>query len=181
MMLESVEHRGTDRNETESTHFRGDEQSPFVLEIPQIKPRQSIDVLSDLAISNGPDQSYAAAIEEALDEDPLHFKCIGPPSSITKLKKTTSRPRKRRLKLRKYSRHGIEYPSMPCRVVKSIAMTAERPSTVHRNQLKKETLDAIVEAGESFFEQLGGDLATFAKHAKRKIIDDTDIIAVMSR
>lgn len=48
-------------------------------------------------------------------------------------------------------------------------------------RLSKDTMNAILEAGDKFFEQLGGDLAVVASHAGRKTIDDSDVIAIMQR
>lgn len=47
--------------------------------------------------------------------------------------------------------------------------------------VNRSMLDAMMEAGERFFEQLGGDLGAFADHAKRKRIDESDVITIMKR
>jgi len=47
--------------------------------------------------------------------------------------------------------------------------------------MSKEILEAIVDASDWFFEQLGEDLGTYAGHAGRRTIDDKDISTVMKR
>jgi len=50
-----------------------------------------------------------------------------------------------------------------------------------RPAVSKEILLAVMEAGDQYFDQLGGDLATFSNHAGRKKIDESDVIVVMRR
>ncbi|KAF2757478.1 hypothetical protein EJ05DRAFT_476728 [Pseudovirgaria hyperparasitica] len=81
----------------------------------------------------------------------------------------------------KVSRYGIEYPSLPSNVVKRVATSFARIHGNSNTKLNKETLAAIVEASDWFFEQVGEDLGTYAVHAGRKTIEDSDVMTLMKR
>ncbi|KAI0435656.1 centromere kinetochore component CENP-T-domain-containing protein [Xylaria telfairii] len=86
----------------------------------------------------------------------------------------------KRKKGKKISRHGIEYPSLPPSVVKRLATTCAKTAG-SKGKISPETLDAIMQATDWFFEQLGDDLSAYAKHAGRKTIDESDMITLMRR
>lgn len=86
----------------------------------------------------------------------------------------------KRKKGKKISRYGIEYPSLPINVVKRLATTCAKTAG-SKGKISPDTLDAIMQATEWFFEQLGDDLSAYAKHAGRKTIDESDMIALMRR
>ncbi|KAF3915715.1 hypothetical protein AA313_de0200650 [Arthrobotrys entomopaga] len=71
--------------------------------------------------------------------------------------------------------HGIPYPSLPPRVIKSII------GRTSKQKLSKEALAMIIAASEAYFENLGEDLGTFARHAKRKTVEETDVLQVLRR
>jgi len=81
----------------------------------------------------------------------------------------------------KTSRRGIPYPSLPIGVIKSLSSTFARSAGLKKTNMSKEILEAIVDASDWFFEQLGEDLGTYAGHAGRRTIDDKDISTVMKR
>ncbi|KAI0390668.1 hypothetical protein F5Y17DRAFT_49829 [Xylariaceae sp. FL0594] len=81
---------------------------------------------------------------------------------------------------KKMSRHGIEYTSLPSIVVKRLATTLARTAG-NKGKLKPDTLEAIMQASDWFFEQLGDDLSAYAKHAGRKTIDESDMVTLMRR
>ena len=81
----------------------------------------------------------------------------------------------------KLSKHGLPYPSLPAGVVKKLATTFARTSGNSKAKINKETLDAIMQASDWFFEQVSDDLGAYAKHAGRKTIDESDILAIMAR
>ncbi|TVY21609.1 Inner kinetochore subunit cnp20 [Lachnellula arida] len=85
--------------------------------------------------------------------------------------------RKKRLKI---SKHGIQYPSLPVGVVKKLATSYARMGG-SRAKISTETLDAIMQASDWFFEQVSDDLGAYAKHAGRKTIDESDIVTLMAR
>ena len=94
----------------------------------------------------------------------------------------TAKPAK---KLRKrevnVSRKGIEYPSLPSTVIKRVASNFARSSGGGSAKIGRETLSALSQATEWFFEQVSDDLASYSEHAGRKTIDETDVITLMRR
>jgi len=86
--------------------------------------------------------------------------------------------RKKRMKI---SKHGIQYPSLPAGVVKKLATSYARMGGNSKAKISKDTLDAIMQASDWFFEQVSDDLGAYAKHAGRKTIDESDIVTLMAR
>ncbi|KAJ8119383.1 hypothetical protein O1611_g10621 [Lasiodiplodia mahajangana] len=86
----------------------------------------------------------------------------------------------KRKKGKKISRYGIEYPSLPTNVVKRLATTCAKTAGF-KGKMSPDTLNAIMQATDWFFEQLGDDLSAYAKHAGRKTIDESDMITLMRR
>jgi histone H3/H4 len=88
----------------------------------------------------------------------------------------------RLLKKRKLlSQHGIEYPSLPATFVKRVAQNALQSSGLSNKRISTDTLVALTQASEWYFEQLGDDLGAYANHAKRKTIEDSDVATLMRR
>ncbi|PSR83854.1 centromere kinetochore component CENP-T-domain-containing protein [Coniella lustricola] len=78
---------------------------------------------------------------------------------------------------KRISRYGIEYSSLPTSVVKRLAQRF-----AGKTQLSANTLSAIIQASDWFFEQLGDDLRAYANHAKgRTTINETDMLMLMKR
>lgn len=94
-------------------------------------------------------------------------------------------PSKRSSKIRKkhkrISRHGIEYPPLPPAFVKRVAQTALQSSGLSNSRISADTLTALTQASEWYFEQLGDDLGAYANHAKRKTIEESDVLTLMRR
>ncbi|CAM1501612.1 Fc.00g035960.m01.CDS01 [Cosmosporella sp. VM-42] len=88
---------------------------------------------------------------------------------------------KARKKQKRISRHGIEYPSLPPSFVKRVAQTALQSSGLGNSRITADTLTALTQASEWFFEQLGDDLGAYADHAKRKTIEESDVVTLMKR
>ncbi|EOA85660.1 uncharacterized protein SETTUDRAFT_111616 [Exserohilum turcica Et28A] len=78
------------------------------------------------------------------------------------------------------SQHGIGLPSFPAAPVKKLALGFIK-SQGGKAKLNKDTLDALVQTTNDFFEQISIDLAAYAQHAGRKMIDESDVIALMKR
>ncbi|KAF2265398.1 hypothetical protein CC78DRAFT_532469 [Lojkania enalia] len=89
------------------------------------------------------------------------------------------RPRRQRKELH-ISRCGHEYPSFNPTVVKRLANSFAKAQG-SKGKIGNDTLDALVKATDFFFEQIGEDLAVYAQHAGRKIIEESDVIALMRR
>ncbi|KAI9716087.1 MAG: hypothetical protein M1812_005514 [Candelaria pacifica] len=81
----------------------------------------------------------------------------------------------------KISKHGIQYPSLPAGVIKQTASRFTRTSGSGKSKINRDILGALVNATEWFFEQVGDDLGTYAQHAGRKTVDETDMITLMKR
>ncbi|PGH26709.1 hypothetical protein AJ80_01655 [Polytolypa hystricis UAMH7299] len=90
-------------------------------------------------------------------------------------------PVEKTAKQQKLSRHGIPVPRLPSGVVKKLASRFARAGNGGKNRISKETLAAIEQATDWFFEQASEDLSTYSKHAGRKTIDETDVMALMRR
>jgi histone H3/H4 len=90
-----------------------------------------------------------------------------------------SRARRQRREL-KLSRSGLEYPSFPAATVKRLASGLVK-SQGGNTKISKETLATLVQTTDWFFEQVGEDLAAYAQHAGRKMIEDADVVALMKR
>lgn len=89
--------------------------------------------------------------------------------------------RKARRNKKRISKHGIEYPALPISFVKRVAQTALQSSGLSNQRVSADTLDALAQASEWFFEQLGDDLGAYADHAKRKTIEESDVVTLMKR
>ncbi|KXH68531.1 hypothetical protein CSAL01_11612 [Colletotrichum salicis] len=90
------------------------------------------------------------------------------------------RPRKTKRGV-KLSKYGVEYPSLPPAVVKRLATTFAKSSGISKTKIAPDALAEIQRASDWFFEQLGDDLSAYAKHAKRKTIDESDMLTLMRR
>lgn len=90
-------------------------------------------------------------------------------------------PRTFKKKKVKISKHGIPYPSLPAGVVKKLATQFARTSGGSKNKISKDTLSAIMQASDWFFEQISDDLRAYSQHAGRKTIDESDIVTLMKR
>jgi histone H3/H4 len=86
-----------------------------------------------------------------------------------------------RKKRKRVSQHGIEYPPLPSAFVKKVAQTALQSSGLSSTRISPDTLVALTQASEWYFEQLGDDLGAYAGHAKRKTIEDSDVATLMRR
>ena len=81
----------------------------------------------------------------------------------------------------KISKHGIQYPSLPAGVVKKLANTFARTGGNSKAKISKDTLEAIMQASDWFFEQVSDDLGAYAMHGGRKTIDESDVVTLMAR
>ncbi|EUC41272.1 hypothetical protein COCMIDRAFT_29923 [Bipolaris oryzae ATCC 44560] len=78
------------------------------------------------------------------------------------------------------SEHGIGFPSFPAAPVKKLALNFIK-SQGSKAHLSKDTLDALVHTTNDFFEQISIDLAAYAQHGGRRMIEESDVIALMKR
>jgi histone H3/H4 len=111
--------------------------------------------------------------EQSVEEDePME------PSSAAKPTREGLKPKKRQKRI---SKHGIEYPALPPTFVKRVAQTALQSSGLSNPRVSADTLTALTQASEWFFEQLGDDLGAYANHAKRKTVEESDVATLMRR
>ena len=89
-------------------------------------------------------------------------------------------PKSKKLRKR-ISRYGVEYPPLPPAFVKRVAQTALQTSGLSNSRISADTLTALTQASDWFFEQLGDDLGAYASHAKRKTIEESDVVTLMRR
>ena len=87
----------------------------------------------------------------------------------------------RKLKRENMSQLGIPYPSLPAGVVKRLAPLHAGSTAFKKARFSKEAFRAVMQASDWFLEQVGDDLSTYAKHAGRKTIDETDVTTLMKR
>ncbi len=139
--------------------------SPFILNFPEFQSGQS------------PAEATYEIQLEGLDEEPEQ--------SVLKVKptnpKATAQAGMREPRSMKKSRDRVPYPSFPAGITKKIASIFALSLGNKSTTIDKDVLEAIDKATDQYFEQLSNDLGTFANHAGRKKIDESDVIAVMRR
>ena len=149
--------------------------SPFVLRIPRFAPIHDSSLGTSLDEQPFHDNDGPVEIEDRDEPDVLlNESWLPKPKSWAKV-------RQNKAKALKISRHGISYPSLPSGVTKRIASTCSRVMGMKKSNISRESLKAIMEASDRYFEQFSEDLGVFAHHAGRKKIEESDIIAVMKR
>ena len=130
---------------------------------------ESLDVPADVTMGDGqaPDvsgQEISPAAGAGLDQDAPRLEA-----------------KERKTRELKVSRHGIPYPPLPSSMIKKIVKSTSSAAGGGKLKLKKETLAALSQASDWFFEQLGEDLGAYADHARRKTIDESDVVTLMKR
>ncbi|KAF1809877.1 hypothetical protein P152DRAFT_484232 [Eremomyces bilateralis CBS 781.70] len=90
-------------------------------------------------------------------------------------------PVKRGPEPKKISKFGKPYGSFPPSVIKRLATATAKSCGIANGKLGKDTLLAISQASDWFFEQVAEDLASYADHAGRKTIEESDMLALMRR
>ncbi|KAF2476262.1 uncharacterized protein BDR25DRAFT_339343 [Lindgomyces ingoldianus] len=80
----------------------------------------------------------------------------------------------------KISPLGNEYRSLPASIVKRLA-TSFAKAQGSKAKIDQDTLAVIMSTTDWFFEKLGEDLVAYSQHAKRKVIEQRDVIALMKR
>ena len=149
--------------------------SPFVLSIPRFAPTHDSPLVTTPDEQPFHDNNGSLEIEDQ-DEPDVLLNDSWPPKP-----KSWAKVREKQPKALKRSRHGISYLSLPSGVTKRIASTCSRGMGMKRSNISKESLKAIVDASDRYFEQFSEDLGVFAHHAGRKKIEESDVVAVMKR
>ncbi|TVY28845.1 Inner kinetochore subunit [Lachnellula hyalina] len=161
-------------DQTEESLIRVEDEVQY--ELPYDVPNENVPDEDDDEVENIEDHDLASSPPPAGMDISLQDTTLqdGDLVSATKLKAA----RKKRMKI---SKHGIQYPSLPVGVVKKLATSYAQMGGNSRTKLSKDTLDAIMQASDWFFEQVSDDLGAYAKHAGRKTIDESDIVTLMAR
>lgn len=92
----------------------------------------------------------------------------------------TAAARRKADKRLKLSKHGIPYPSLPPAVVKRLAQTFAKSNGM-KGKISPDTLNALMQATDWYFEQASEDLGAYATHAGRKTINESDVVTLMKR
>jgi len=165
-ILEDSARRRSRPSNIRPRHTVDEDDTTFAFNIPQVVSREasSPDVHIDLNTREVPSRPGIGG--DVAQKEPRHK---GAGSQI------------RDSKVQKLSRHGIAYPSLPAGVVKKVASSFARLSGNSKGKLDREALGAIMQASDWYLEQLADDLGTYAKHAGRKTIDETDVVTLMKR
>ncbi|RDA96310.1 hypothetical protein CP533_1594 [Ophiocordyceps camponoti-saundersi (nom. inval.)] len=82
---------------------------------------------------------------------------------------------------KRMSKHGTDYPPLPPSMVKKVAQKFLHSSGLSNPRISADALAALTQASDWFFEQLGDDLGAYAKHAKRKTVEESDVVTLMRR
>jgi len=169
------------------------DQSTFIMDAQaQSSPQLPLDTITEgialddqSAILEEPEDG--PVLEEDFDEDdeeepqsPTAITEADISRTATIARSKAPKPGLRRTRGKKLSKFGIEYPSLPPTVVKRLAHTFARISGV-KTKIDADTLTAISQASDWFFEQLGDDLQAYSQHAGRKTIDESDMMTLMQR
>ena len=161
-----------------------DDEDSFRLEIDQARdssPASSSDVEGE---ANEESNTATSISHKERSTEPR--RSISPFSEPTRQNQTVIeeavKTRARRPRKLKLTKDGNPLPSLPSKVIKKAALDAmfrlgKKPPTINR-----ESMAALEQATEWFFEQVGEDLSVYSGHAKRrKRIDGSDVWMLMKR
>lgn len=121
-------------------------------------------------------------ISEGEDSDPADATIRQQDASMAQGRSAPARrgPKSKK-KQKRISRHGAEYPPLPPAFVRRVAHRAVQTSGLSNHRISSDVLAQLTQASEWFFEQLGDDLGAYADHAKRTVIEESDVLTLMKR
>ncbi|KAL9488276.1 hypothetical protein ACSS6W_000553 [Trichoderma asperelloides] len=79
------------------------------------------------------------------------------------------------------SAHNIQYPPVANTFVRQVVQNAAQNSALGHQRLAADALETFSRASDWFFRQLGDDLRAYAEHARRSVVEERDLIALMHR
>ncbi|PNP40215.1 hypothetical protein TGAMA5MH_07870 [Trichoderma gamsii] len=79
------------------------------------------------------------------------------------------------------SAHNIQYPPVTNLFVRQVVQHAAQNSALGHQRLAADALETFSRASEWFFRQLGDDLRAYAGHARRSMVEERDLVALMHR
>lgn len=104
---------------------------------------------------------------------------IPSPSNAIQHSLQLSKARKQKYKL---SQHNLKVPALPSSLQKRLANSSLSAIGRRKSKVGKDSLQAIEQATEWFFEQVGEDLEAYSNHAgRKKRVDELDVMALMKR
>lgn len=177
--------------DTESSDDSAEEDADDDRVVPTVEPELDADLGGqqfgdDTTLDKVADESAASDNDDEEDEPVLHASRrisgsqLKPVDTTLQSIQETTKARTNEPRQKYTSRHGIEYSSLPISTIKKIATTIAR-STGSKSRLDKDTLATLSQATDWFFEQVADDLGAYARHAKRKTIEEADVIMLMKR
>jgi histone H3/H4 len=161
----------SDRSPLEDISAQGPEDLLDQEAIGDISDREPIEDISDRS------DEGAIPMGDAFSDHGVVVEVTAPQRQEIPTRREAMPPRKKN----RISRHGIEYPSLPPAFVKRVAQTALQSSGLSNPRISADTLTALTQASDWFFEQLGDDLGAYANHAKRKTVEESDVVTLMRR
>ena len=156
-------------------HFNAAEKrKSLALQPNSVTAEDEEDVLSQSDRSDIDDDSPENSPRPATEVEAAPAQVLSP----TKSKQTTVSRRKKQ----KVSKHGLKVPALPSSLMKRLGMDALISLGRRKSRIGRDSLKALEQATEWFFEQIGEDLEAYSQHAGRKRrIDDSDVLALMKR
>ncbi|KAI1001011.1 hypothetical protein K3495_g7187 [Podosphaera aphanis] len=145
----------------------------FILTVPQRE--ETLHTLQSDSASENEAQQEDHIVDLEQDLDSVVYD-----TSLQDVTSQVNTYRVRRKKVR-VSRYGIQYSPLPVGFVKKLATNFARSAGDSKANISKDTLDAVMQATDWFFEQVSDDLKAYAKHAGRKTIDESDVLTLMAR
>ncbi|KIW34493.1 uncharacterized protein PV07_01269 [Cladophialophora immunda] len=119
-------------------------------------------------------QEARESAEESEDGQPSEQGSVGEEAP----RPAPQQPRRKKLKL---TRHGELVPSLPSSLIRRVAIEAQTRLGNRRPKLGRDHMQALEQATEWYFEQIGEDLEVYSTHARRKRIDQSDVLMLMRR
>lgn len=163
------------------------DEDTFRLHFNAAEKRKSLSLQHPITASDGESEEDAedadassAAMSPARSIHAAEAASVPQPmSSNTQTQSSSTSTRRKKQKL---SKHGLKVPSLPSSLVKRLGMDALTSLGRRKSRIGRDSLQALEQATEWFFEQIGEDLEAYSEHAGRKRrIDETDVLALMKR
>ena len=163
------------------------DEDTFRLHFNAAEKRKSLSLQRAVTASDGEsegDVEDADATSVALSPARLIHAAgaASPPQPMFTNEQTQSPSISTRRKKHKLSKHGLKLPSLPSSLIKRLGMDALTSLGRRKSRIGRDSLKALEQATEWFFEQVGEDLEAYSEHAgrKRRVVE-TDVLALMKR
>lgn len=160
-----------------------DDDNTFRLDFHQHEPATEISDPSPGAQDSGSEEMVNTMASEAFQQpshpDPSSQASTSRPMSKHEAAAPGGGCRRKKLRL---TTKGNTVPTLPSSLIKRVAIDSMTRPGKRRPTIARDSLVALEQATEWFFEQVGEDLEAYSDHAKRrKRIEDADVVALMKR